>query len=199
MENYKIFGLILAAGLSGRMHSFKPLLDYKGKSFIVNIVEKLYPVTEKIIVVTGYNSFLLEKHLRENLSEKIFKNVKTVFNEKYESGMFGSLQKGIAYCRKANWVLYHFTDQPSLPKKFYSDFVKQIDGNTDWIQPVGGNRKGHPILLGEKVIGKILNATVDSDLRTISKDGINKKLWDCNYIEIFNDIDTTEDYENLLL
>ncbi|MFH1528500.1 MAG: NTP transferase domain-containing protein [Bacteroidota bacterium] len=44
MNQNKIHGLILSAGLSGRMGKFKPLLHYKGKSFIQNIVFKLNSV-----------------------------------------------------------------------------------------------------------------------------------------------------------
>jgi len=50
----KIHGLILSAGLSSRMTKFKPLLSYKGKSFLQNIVLGLDFVCEKIIIATGY-------------------------------------------------------------------------------------------------------------------------------------------------
>ncbi|MDZ7765978.1 MAG: nucleotidyltransferase family protein [Melioribacteraceae bacterium] len=51
----KLTGIILSAGLSGRMKAFKPLLKLpNGKTFIQSIVEKLSGVCDEIIVVTGF-------------------------------------------------------------------------------------------------------------------------------------------------
>ena len=75
----KIFALILSAGLSGRMKMFKPLADYKGKTFLNNIIIKLDKICDEIIIVTGFNSDELKtetiKSLNDdNQSEVIKKN-----------------------------------------------------------------------------------------------------------------------------
>ncbi len=197
MENYKIFGLILSAGLSGRMRTFKPLLQYNGKSFIAGITEKLSFACQKVIVVTGFNSGNIVQHLENQLSAEILSKVIFVHNENYKSGMFSSLKKGIRYCTDLDWVLYHFVDQPTLPFEFYTKFIKQIDEGYDWIQPVKEGKKGHPLLIGEKVIERINAAGEDSNLREITRTKIIKKYWECEYKEIFDDIDTIDDYNNL--
>ncbi len=199
MKKVKISGLILSAGLSGRAGKFKPLLEYNGKSFIGNITGKLCAVCDNVIIVTGFKSGLIENHLRNNLNKPLFQKVELVFNENYETGMFSSLKCGIQNCSDADWVLYHFVDQPTLPEKFYRDFVKLIDDEHDWIQPVMEGRKGHPVLFNRKVMKRIIDAVENSDLRTVSKSGVNKKFWECNYKEIFDDIDSVEDYNNLIL
>ena len=67
-----INGLVISAGLSGRMGKFKPLLSYKGKSFIQNIVLKLSSVCDKVIVVTGFKDKLIEENVNQlNLSSKV--------------------------------------------------------------------------------------------------------------------------------
>jgi CTP:molybdopterin cytidylyltransferase MocA len=112
--------------------------------------------------------------------------------------MFSSLKNGIGGCNDEDWILYHFVDQPNLPDKFYTELISQIDRSFDWIQPVIYDKKGHPILFNYKVIQKIINGDSNSNLRLISQDtSIKKKYWECGYKEIFTDIDTVTDLNNL--
>ena len=191
----KINGLILSAGLSGRMKKFKPLLLYKNKSFLQNIALKLNKVCNKIIVVTGYKAEEVEENVNQlNLLSKI----DFVFNPDYEKGMFTSLKAGLKKAGDADWILYHFVDQPGLPSTFYSEFLKQIDDEHNWIQPVMENRGGHPILIRKELFDLILNEPDDSNLRAISNNPVvKKKFWECGYKEIFQDIDTEEEYLKL--
>lgn len=197
MQDNGIYGIILSAGLSGRMGKFKPLLKYDGKSFVQNITEKLCTVCDRVIIVKGFNAEQIELEIKENLSEIHLPKIKFVLNENYEAGMFTSLKTGLLNCPDADWVLYHFVDQPTLPLEFYTDFTEQIEDSYDWIQPVEDREKGHPILFGKRVIEKISAAPADSNLREITRTGIKKKYWECGYKEIFDDIDNIEDYKNI--
>ena len=196
MNQNKIHGLILSAGFSGRMGKFKPLLSFKGKSFVQNIVLRLNSVCDKIIVVTGYNAIEVEKNVKQlNLHSKI----EFVFNPDYEEGMFTSLQAGLKKADNCDWIFYHFVDQPGLPEVFYKEFVEQIDDNHNWIQPKIKEQKGHPILIKRNLFQIILDAPSNSNLRLISNDPkVKKKFWECGYEEIFQDIDTEEDYSKLI-
>ena len=195
MNQNKIHGLILSAGLSGRMKKFKPLLSYKDKSFIQNIALKLDSVCDKIIIVTGYKANEVEENVNQlNLPFKI----EFVFNSEFEKGIFTSLQAGLTKAKECDWILYHFIDQPGLPEVFYKKFVEQIDKKHNWIQPKIKEQKGHPILIKRNIFQIILNAPLNSNLRTISNDPkVKKKFWECSYAEIFQDIDTEEDYSKL--
>jgi CTP:molybdopterin cytidylyltransferase MocA len=191
----EINSVVLAAGLSGRMGKFKPLLEYRGKSFIQNIVIKLNSVCDKTIIVTGFKSNEVEENV---IQLRLKGKIEYVFNRKYEKGMFTSLQAGLRAAKNPDWVLYHFVDQPGLPEKFYTDFIEQIDDKYSWIQPSFKKQNGHPILIHKSLFDLILKASPDSSLREISKNPVvNKKFWDCEYEEIFQDIDTDEDYRNL--
>jgi molybdenum cofactor cytidylyltransferase len=177
------------------MGKFKPLLNYKGKSFLQNITNKLSEACNKIIIVTGFKADVVKENI-EHLMTKI--KYELVFNSDYEKGMFTSLQVGISKAYDADWILYHFVDQPGLPHTFYSDFIKQIDDNHNWIQPMLNGEKGHPILIHNELFKLIISASTDSNLRELSNSSIvNKKYWECNYQEIFQDIDTEENYLNL--
>ena len=197
---HKIYGLILSAGLSGRMKMFKPLANYKGKTFIHNIILKLNPVCEKIFIVTGFNSEKLKYEITKTFSndKELLSKINFVYNENYKQGMFTSLQKGISSASDCDWILYHFVDQPGLSGNFYKEFVKQINSEYNWIQPTNKKRHGHPILLGKDLFELIIKSSPESNLREISKSPIvNKKYWECGYKEIFQDIDTKIDLEEL--
>jgi molybdenum cofactor cytidylyltransferase len=190
-----IYGIILSAGLSGRMKKFKPLLDFKGKSFIKNVVLKINSVCDKIIIVTGFKA----KEVEENVNQlNIHSKIEFVYNPEYKKGMFTSLQAGLLKANSCDWVLYHFVDQPGLPEKFYTNFIQQIDDLYNWIQPVIGKRRGHPILINKSMFDLIRNAPAESSLRKIAKKSVvKKKYWQCEFKEIFQDVDTEEDLSHL--
>jgi molybdenum cofactor cytidylyltransferase len=196
LNQNKTHGLIISAGLSQRMGKFKPLLSYNGKSFIQNIVLRLDTVCDKIIIVTGYKASEVEENVNQlNIQSKI----EFVHNESFEKGMFTSLQEGLAKAKESDWIIYHFVDQPGLPEEFYKEFVKQVDDKHNWIQPKINEQKGHPVLIHKSLIEHILCSSNDSNLRKISNDLIvKKKFWECGYQEIFQDVDTEEDYSKLI-
>ena len=202
MNQPRIASLIVAAGLSGRMKLFKPLADYKGKPFIINIILKLEVICDQIFIVTGYKADELKTLIYSDLTKanqtELLKKINFVYNGSFQKGMFTSLQKGMAKAKNCDWILYHFVDQPCLPSNFYQEFIKHIDSKYNWIQPSYKNRNGHPILIGKDLFELIINSSPDSNLREISKNPIvKKKYWECNYKEIFQDIDTEEDYSKL--
>jgi len=180
------------------MKSFKPLIKFDGKSFVVNITEKLSAVCDKTIIVTGFKAHEVLSEFNISGNKDLCKRTKFVFNKNFHLGMFSSIQAGLKKCESADWVLLHFVDQPGLPLEFYSEFTKQIQDKFDWVQPVQNGRKGHPVLIGKKIVRDISDSAHDGNLREISHNaGIKKKLWECNFPQIFTDIDTPEDYRKL--
>ena len=125
----KVNGIILSAGLSTRMDAFKPLLIYKGQTFVSSILQKLFPVCEKTGIITGYKfdkvNIVIENIIHENaLAED---KIKLIYNPEFEKGMFSSLQCGLQELLKCDWLLYHFVDQPHIPKDFYPQLINQIE------------------------------------------------------------------------
>jgi molybdenum cofactor cytidylyltransferase len=194
-DNPNITGIIVSAGLSSRIGNFKPLIEYVGKTFLSNIIDKLLTVCDNVIVVTGHNSEKIETLISEN---DYAGRVNCVYNAEYEKGMFTSLQRGVQECTNTNWIIYHQVDQPNLPINFYNEFVLQIDEKYDWMQPIHNDRKGHPILFNKKLCAEILEKDASANLRHISSlEKFNKKYWKCKYKEIYTDIDTLEELNKL--
>ena len=195
MEKPKITGLLISAGLSGRMGTFKPLLPYNQTPYVVVISQKLLSVCERVIVVTGYNKTEVESTIKFAFYDgNFFPRVDMVYNPHYAKGMFTSLQAGLQFIENTDWILYHFVDQPFHEKKFYKELAEQIDLNFDWLQPVYKGEEGHPVLFNKKVAELIKNSNADSVLRDIRNlSSIKKGYWNCSYPNILKDFDTPED------
>ena len=202
MENQKeIAGLILSAGFSERMGKFKPLIKLDGTEFINIIIKKLSKVCTKILIVIGYKHEHLIDSVNEKFSADADKDIRNkiffVKNENPADGMFSSLKLGVSQLQNYSWILYHFVDQPQIPEVFYYEFVKQTDDNFNWIQPVYGEKKGHPVLFDKNVVHKIMESE-NGTLKNISNDGqIDKKFWNCKFKETLKDFDRPEDLERL--
>lgn len=209
-----ICGLILSAGESGRMGVDKALLKYEGLPFVIKIAMNLSLICEKIIVVTGDNSVKIKSVVDDYIYvPEIFDNIKSLYkfnvkrwknnlrvihNPDCKMGMFTSLQKGIEEALTYDWTLYHFVDQPVLPNVFYSDFINEIDESFNWIQPEYKSEKGHPVLIGKSLYQKILDEPKESSLKNVaSSTSLKKKIWNCRYPGIHQDIDTFDDFIKL--
>lgn len=193
-----ITGIILSAGFSSRMGRFKPLLEFEGISFLKLITNKMSSICSNIIIVTGHNSNQINDHMLSEY-ENINAGFNVIYNEDYELGMFSSIRKGVQSCKKREWILLHTVDQPNLPDNFYVEFSRQLDNEFDWIQPSYKGIKGHPILFNDQVCEIIIDADEKSNLRDITrKVELRKKIWECNFKAILDDIDDVNDYSNLI-
>lgn len=192
MRSVKLNGLLIAAGLSGRMGEFKPLMQYNREPFVTGIVKKLLDVCDRVVVVTGHQSEKVESVCRLQFAERIT----FVYNPHYAEGMFTSLKAGIGRLKNSDWVLYHFVDQPFFTDEFYKRMILQANDEFDWVQPVHDGKEGHPVMFNKKVVELISKSSLDSHLRGIRNLAIvRKNYWNCNYPEVLIDFDTKEDIE----
>ena len=81
--------IVLAAGKSSRMDGFKPLLPWSDITIIEKVIDTAKKVSDKVIVVVGFN--------KELIIEKIqaIRNVEIIVNNDFENGMFSSIMKGV--------------------------------------------------------------------------------------------------------
>lgn len=212
---FPLTGLLLAAGSSRRMGSFKPLLLYQKVPFVVNILAKMSTICQSIILVTGFrNQNVQEAVIRYfqspapdfwqqgGYSDKEWKSIlpriRFVHNPRYREGMFTSLQRGLREVTGQTFLLYHFIDQPHLPFAFYREFIRQIHPEADWIQPTYRGKRGHPILLHPRLIPSILHFPSNGTLQQfVAQSQLHRKFWECPYPQILEDVDTPGDYQNL--
>ncbi|MCR5035638.1 MAG: histidine phosphatase family protein [Clostridia bacterium] len=153
------FGVvILAAGLSSRMKDFKPLLPVDGRPAIEGLVEtaKAAGLTD-ITVVTGHNRGALAETL-------LHLGVSEAYNGDYESGMFSSIQVGLAKARQSGKEGYLLmpVDCPLISVSVMRAVMDKVTeaGETSsdaFTVALFEGKKGHPLYIPTGYIDEIIN------------------------------------------
>ena len=150
--------LIVAAGMSSRMGDFKPMLSIGSITIAQRVVATFHQAgIHKIVMVTGYNAVMLERHLSG--SGIIF-----LRNDHYETTqMFDSVKIGLAYLRdKCDRVLFTPVDVPL----FTAGTVHALlDSGALLACPECQGQSGHPILIGTALVDSILADCGEQGLR----------------------------------
>ena len=184
--------LIVAAGMSSRMGDFKPMLNIGSISIAKRVVATFQQAgVDKIVMVTGYNAVMLERHLAGN-------GIVFLRNEEYETTqMFESACIGLRYLHdKCDRLLFTPVDIPL----FTSATVQELlQSDAKLASPVCGGFTGHPILISAELIGSILADPGDDGLRgALERCGAEMELISVEDRGILHDADTPEDYRALL-
>lgn len=184
--------LIVAAGMSSRMGDFKPLLNIGSISIAQRVVATFQQAgVEKIVMVTGYNAVMLERHLSGN-------GVVFLRNEAYESTqMFDSVCIGLRYLRgKCDRVLFTPVDIPLFTAATVS---RLLESNAPLACPAVDGVSGHPTLIAAALFDRILSDSGEQGLRgALERCGAEMLLVPVKDRGILHDADTPEDYRALL-
>ncbi|MCR5034062.1 MAG: histidine phosphatase family protein [Clostridia bacterium] len=170
-EQYdKCFGVvILAAGLSSRMKDFKPLLPVDGRPAIEGLVEtaKAAGLTD-ITIVTGHNRNALAETLRHL-------GVSEAYNGDYESGMFSSVQAGLAKARQSGKEGYLLmpVDCPLISVSVMRAVMDKVTeaGETSsdaFAVALFEGKKGHPLYIPAARIDEIVSTDGQGGLAAIT-------------------------------
>lgn len=207
-DAHPTFGaIILAAGFSSRTNVWKPGIAIGGIPLIVHALLPATRLCKQIVVVGGYQFEKLEQVVRG--SEKIGKadqqKIELVENKKYEVGMFSSVKVGIAGAdRSLDGIFIVPGDMPFINVETYRTLAASFEkiSGADVRAPVavvdrsrqGGEKKGHPILIRQRIRDSILQENDNAVLRDVLK---NRSSAFCSVDDkgIFFDIDNEADLE----
>lgn len=146
------------------MGDFKPLIHIGSRSLLGHAITLFRDCgIDDVLVVTGHRS-------EEAIMEIERYGCRYVFNEKYQSGMFSSMQAGItaldSLC-KAFLILP--VDTPLVKKETIDHLVATFHRNPGYsvYYPVLKGKKGHPPLIHSKLIEVIVNDSGDKGMRGI--------------------------------
>ena len=188
--------IILSAGLSSRMGQNKALLEINGKKIINILLEKLLPLSSKIIIVLGSNLQEVETFLRSE--DKLDPKIDLVYNKDHLEGMFSSVQCGFRNTSGSENILLQMIDQPFVSPEIYSQLLKIIDKEHLIFQPASKQKNklkpGHPILFLNSFKEKVINADKSSNLRNVIKaQNSFRKFYLTEDRSIFMNLNTPED------
>lgn len=188
----QIGGLIVAAGMSSRMGDFKPMLSIGSISVAQRVIATLSQAgVSKIVMITGYNATMLERHLAGN-------GIIFLRNEDYETTqMFDSVKIGLRYLLdKCDKVLFTPVDVPLFTAKT----VKTIlDSAASLAVPMCEGQQGHPILIANELIPGILNDCGEMGLKgAIDRCPVPLVRIDVEDPGTIHDADTPKDFSALV-
>lgn len=188
----QIGALIVAAGMSKRMGEFKPMLSIGSISVAQRVVATLSQAgVSKIVMVTGYNATMLERHLAGN-------GIIFLRNEQYETTqMFDSVKIGLRYLLdKCDKVLFTPVDVPLFTAKT----VKTIlDSGAPLAVPMCEGRQGHPILISNELLPEILEDSGEMGLKgAMDRCSVPLMRIDVEDFGTIHDADTPEDFSALV-
>lgn len=187
-----VSAVIAAAGLSARMRDFKPLLSLGSSTIIHHTIDVLRTAgADPVLVVTGYQSAVLERHLFSS-------DVMFLKNERFaQTDMLTSLQLGLsALPSEAERVFLTPADVPLVSPETLKQMLA-VQGQV--VCPVYQGRQGHPLLVDREAVRQILDWKGPGGLRGLLDTGTLETVRvETGDPGIRMDADTPEDYKRLL-
>ncbi|MEL4105224.1 DVU_1551 family NTP transferase [Oscillospiraceae bacterium WX1] len=193
----KIGLVILAAGYSERMGALKALLPIGGENAVLRAValgrhEKIHCIT----VVTGYRREVVEAEVLKRNA----KNVRHIYNAKFEDGMFSSVKAGIhSLPSDLNGFFLLPVDTCAVTEKTIGKLITAfILGNGESIvYPAFEGHRGHPPLIPYAFAADIKGYSGDGGLRDCLAQFPAEEV-DTDDRGVLLDMDTPEEYAALL-
>lgn len=178
--------VILAAGLSTRARRWKMGLPLGDRTVLQRCVDSMRHAVRRIWVVTGWQADQVQAMLGDD------PQVELVPNPDYQTGMFSSVQAGLARVRAERTFLTP-GDYALISPAVYD---RMLGVEAEIVIPTYRAKKGHPVLLGESAVVEILALPPDGILRDyIQAKGYTTLETDDDGILL--DIDTPQDYAAL--
>lgn len=191
-------GIVLAAGQSSRMGSPKALLDFRGRPFVVRIVEALQALEIKIrVVVLGRDAARIRAALAEH-------DCMLVENPDVEGGPIVSLRVAlgaVAPLQPAAALVWPV----DLPHVRVTTVERLLEThrrtNGPIVVPRFGERRGHPIIWGSALFPELLTSAAAAAqgarvvLHTHEQELVQVPVDDPAVID---EVNAPEDYERLV-
>lgn len=197
--------VILAAGDCVRMKAVKPLLLWKGLSFIEHVCAALRSVcVEDRVVVLGSKK-------DDILSAWMPQGEKIAINPNPAKGQLSSLRAGLQLINEnSEGVLICLADQPTILSSSYKAVISAWQQNKDKLiipRVPRPNRKtseppykrGHPIIIPRSKIHLCFTGPLDKGLHWVTHHSeVSVEDIDVEDIGIIEDFDTPQAYEALI-
>lgn len=185
-------GIIMASGLSRRMGQNKLLMDYKGHHIFEYVLQAVrQSKVDDMVVITSHKA--IEEFCAKH-------GIASRWNDAPEEGQGNSIKLGVAHCAPQSDYMFFVADQPLLDVKtideiicYYFHYQGQIIVPTNQKKPC--NPKIFPNALREELLQLPADAR-GSDLVKKHRDLV--KMVEVESPMAFMDVDTEEDYKNLL-
>lgn len=145
----KYAAVIAAAGLSSRMHEFKPMMVLGEDTMIEKVIKNLRAAgVGQIVVVTGYRSSLLAEHVAP-LGVTICENKNFATTRMYDS-----IRMGLQALEPGYDAVY--VTPGDVPLVLPETMLAMQKQPTKIVRPVCDGKLGHPVLFDASVVPELI-------------------------------------------
>jgi molybdenum cofactor cytidylyltransferase len=193
--NDRIVALILAAGFSSRMETFKPLLPVGGSPLVERTIARfLQAGFRDVRVVVGHRA----EEVIPILSRL---GARPIVNENYPSGMYSSVRAGVRTLGEKDDAFFLMPgdcllNRPETLAEMALVFLREKVGI---LHPTFGGRRGHPPLISALYKKTILSEEPPGGLKALladhEDDAVEVEVDDEG---ILIDLDTPQEYQRVL-
>jgi molybdenum cofactor cytidylyltransferase len=156
--------VILAAGESRRMGQPKALVDFRGRTFLLRLLDATkHPRIGLTRVVLGARADEIRAAL--NLDPGI-----VVQNSAWQQGQLSSIQAAIRslHAAQTEGILLCPVDHPLISANVVAALIEQFDSSGKQIVlPTFHGRRGHPVIFRNNLYGELLAAPPDVGARAV--------------------------------
>lgn len=184
--------VVLAAGSASRMGRQKMLLPWKGEAIVRTVVRTtLESNVEKVIVVTGADAAEVQAVVKDL-------PVEVIFNSEWQEGQGNSVAAGVKQVPPDyGSAVFVLGDQPRIvPEVIRSIIERHAHTHALATAPFAGGQRRNPVLFDREMFPRLMTLRGDIGGRQLM-DGIPVERVDWDGIDIFQDIDTPDDYNHL--
>lgn len=195
-ENSAIGIVVLAAGASSRMRQPKQLLQFQKKTLVRRAAETAVETgCRPVVVVLGANFDLTQAEIADL-------PIEICFNENYSDGLSSSIKSGLSLilkiAPKISAVMMTLADQPLISSAHLQLLTAKFgDSGKKIIAARYGSKAGVPALFDKSFFDELMQLKGDIGAGKL----ISEHLEFVKIIDLpaaFCDVDTPEDFENLL-
>ncbi|MCL5290183.1 MAG: NTP transferase domain-containing protein, partial [Firmicutes bacterium] len=191
----RLAALVLAAGFSSRMGSFKPLLPLGEATVIERAVGNFFAAgIQDVRVVVGHRA-------EEVIPVLKGMGVQIILNREYAGGMFSSVKVGVNTFKSGIKAFFLLPgDHPLIkPHTLWEIIGAYHENRAGIIYPCFNGERGHPPLISADYINKILAWNRQGGLRSL----LNRYNADALDLEVADqgvllDMDNPVDYQNMI-
>lgn len=157
--------IVLAAGASSRMGSWKLLLPWQGLTVVETVVEAAAKAGSRVILVAGHRSDDLVELFAGD------ERVTVVVHEGWRKGQFTSLRRGLAEVRTTGFFVT-LADMPGVTRELFVELAAHrgraaASPRARAFRPGSPSRPGHPVLFDAEALPVIQSLDPSLSMREV--------------------------------
>ena len=161
-------GVVLAAGASSRMGSPKALLQYRGRTFLAQVVSTLQAAgLDDVVVVTGAH----DREIRHAAAgDPALTSVRFVHNPEHARGPLSSLHLALALVDHpgASGIVVALVDHPAVRPDTVGRLLAEWRATkAPVVRPRYQERHGHPVIFDRAAFGALWQAPFAEGARAV--------------------------------